>query len=231
MLTTVIPAGSTIGSKPSSASTAARTSLVLATCLILSPGWMSICRSLAGSRQNLVLSKPTAVRPLWTRVIGRTRRWCLQPTRAGEQAYRDHAEDEPADVCEERDTAPVCRGAKQPEVRLDQLVQEPQPEEDPGGDVDEEDGKDPGADPGAGVQQEVRAQHGGDGAAGPQVWHLRVGGGAEQQGHRGLRHHCGEAAGEIERKVSQRPEGILNVLTEDRQEQHVAQDVIPAAVH
>jgi len=41
---------------------------------------------------------------------------------------------------------------------------------------------------------------------------------AEQQGHRGLRHHRGEPAGEVEAEVGQRPEGVLDVLAEDRQE-------------
>src|SRR5215831_19041111 len=91
---------------------------------------------------------------------------------AGEEPCRQRAEDEPADVREERGAAPVCRGTEQPEIPLDQLVQEPPPKEDPGWDVDKEDGKDPGADPRAGIQQEVGAQHCGDGAASPQVRHL-----------------------------------------------------------
>jgi hypothetical protein len=49
---------------------------------------------------------------------------------------------------------------------------------------------------------------------------------AEQQGHRGLRHHRGE----VEDEVPNRPEGVLDVLSEDRQEQLVAQDVIPATM-
>jgi hypothetical protein len=53
---------------------------------------------------------------------------------------------------------------------------------------------------------------------------------AEQQRHPGLRHHRGEPAGEVEGQVPDRPEGILDILAEDRQEQHVAQDVVPAAV-
>ncbi len=53
-----------------------------------------------------------------------------------------HAEEEPADVSEDCDAAAVRRGAEQPEVRLDQLVQEPRAEEDPGRDPDHEDGHD-----------------------------------------------------------------------------------------
>ena len=131
---------------------------------------------------------------------------------------------------EERHPAAVGLGAEQPEVRLDQLVQEPQPQEDPGRDPDQEDREDPGPDPGTGIQHEVGAQHRGDGPAGPQFRHLRVGGRAEQQGRPGLRQHGYEAAGKVEQQVGQRPEGVLDILAEDGQEQHVAQDVVPAAV-
>src|SRR5271157_2167725 len=48
------------------------------------------------------------------------------------QSCYQQAEDEPADVGEERDGAAVRLGVEQPEVRLDELVQEPEPEEDPG---------------------------------------------------------------------------------------------------
>ena len=54
------------------------------------------------------------------------------------QSCYQQAEDEPADVGEERDGAAVRLGVEQPEVRLDELVQEPEPEEDPGRDPDQE---------------------------------------------------------------------------------------------
>src|SRR6478736_8928061 len=66
---------------------------------------------------------------------------CL--SRPGEEPCYQQAEDEPADVGEERHAAPVRRGAEQPEARFDELVQEPHPEEDPGRDPDQEDREDP----------------------------------------------------------------------------------------
>jgi hypothetical protein len=87
------------------------------------------------------------------------------------QPCHQQAEDEPADVGEERDAAPVRLGVEQPEVGLDELVEEPQPQVDPGRDLDQEDREDPCGDPGAGVQDEVRAEHRGNGAAGTQLRH------------------------------------------------------------
>src|SRR5215471_18023105 len=88
------------------------------------------------------------------------------PASPSQEPGHERTEREAADVGEESDAAAVRRGAEQPEVRLDELVQEPQPEEDPGGDVDEEDREDVGQDPGAWVEDEIGAQHGGDSAAG-----------------------------------------------------------------
>src|SRR6185437_1935252 len=80
------------------------------------------------------------------------------------------------------------------------------------------------------IEHEVGAQNGGDRAAGSQGGYLCVGGGAEEQGHRGL-HHCrGESAGKVKDQIAEPPERILDVLAEDRQKQHVAQDVIPAGM-
>jgi len=98
---------------------------------------------------------------------------------SGEDSCRQQAEDEAADMGEEGDAGPVRRGAEQPEVRLDELVQAPQAEEDPGRDLDQEHGHYVRAHPRARVQDEVGAQHGGDGAAGPKLRHLRLGGRAE----------------------------------------------------
>jgi len=64
----------------------------------------------------------------------------------------------------------------------------------------------------------------------PQGGYLCVGGGAEEQGHRGLHHRRGESAGKVKDQIAEPPERILDVLAEDRQKQHVAQDVIPAGM-
>jgi hypothetical protein len=88
-----------------------------------------------------------------------------------------------------------------------------------------------GGDPGARVQDEIGTEHGGDGIAGPEFRHPRVARCAEQQGHRRLRQHGDEAADEVEDQVPERPERVLDVLAEDHQEQHVAQNVVPTSAN
>ena len=83
----------------------------------------------------------------------------------------------------------------------------------------------------SGVEHDISAQHGGDRAAGTQGRYLRIGRCAEEQGHRGLHHRRRESAGEVKDQIAEPPKCVLDVLTEDRQEQHVAEDVIPAGVH
>jgi hypothetical protein len=46
-----------------------------------------------------------------------------------------------------------------------------------------------------------------------------------------LHHHRGESADEVKDHIAEPPERVLDVLAEDRQEQHVAEDVIPAGMH
>ena len=55
--------------------------------------------------------------------------------------------------------------------------------------------------------------------------------GAEEQRHRRLGHHRDEAAHEVEREIPEVAERVLDVLAEDGEEEHVAEDVVPAAVH
>jgi hypothetical protein len=43
-------------------------------------------------------------------------------------------------------------------------------------------------------------------------------------------HGRDEAAGEVEGQIAQRAEGVLDVLAEDREEEHVPEDVVPAAM-
>jgi len=51
----------------------------------------------------------------------------------------------------------------------------------------------------------------------PQGGYLRVGGAAEEQGHRGL-HHCrGESAGKVKDQIAETIDRIIDVLAEDRQ--------------
>jgi hypothetical protein len=46
-----------------------------------------------------------------------------------------------------------------------------------------------------------------------------------------LGHRRDEAARDIEREVAEVPERVLDVLAEDGEEEHVAEDVVPASVH
>src|SRR5262245_27938905 len=142
----------------------------------------------------------------------------------------DEAEYETSDVGEERDPFAIGVRCEQTEVRLDQLVEEPEAEEDVGGNPHEPN-HDEREYARSRIEHEVRAEHRGDRAGGAQVRSVCVGSRAGEQCHRGLRHHRDEAAGEVEQKVANRPESVLDILPEDRQEEHVPEDVVPTAVH
>jgi hypothetical protein len=134
-----------------------------------------------------------------------------------------------SDVGEEGDAAPVRGRAEDPEVRLDQLVEEPGAEEEPGRQLHREDDHEP-AHRRVRVEDEVGAEHGGDRAARAQVGHPRLGRAAEGEGHQRLRQRRDEAAREVEDELAERAEGVLDVLAKDGQEEHVAEDVVPASV-
>src|SRR5271165_3668701 len=98
---------------------------------------------------------------------------------AGESYRHEHTEEESTDVGEERDTtAARARGVDQRGVTLEELVEEPAPEEDPRRDVDPE-YQHKGVDARVGIEHEIGAQHGGDRPAGAKIRYLRVGRGAE----------------------------------------------------
>src|SRR5262249_39320265 len=89
-----------------------------------------------------------------------------EPSRAGEEPCDQGAEGEAPDVGEEGDSATVRAGAEEPEICLDELIDEPCPEEDPGGYPDRVEHHQR-QNPGAGVDHEVRAQDRCDGATRP----------------------------------------------------------------
>jgi hypothetical protein len=132
-------------------------------------------------------------------------------------------------VREERHAPAVGTRRQQAEVALDELAEEPDPEKDPGRNADEEDEHER-QHARARIQDEVGAEDGGDRAAGPERRNAPVRRRARQQRHERLDHRGDEAAGDVEAQVAHVAESVLDVLAEDRQEQHVAQDVIPAAV-
>src|SRR5260221_9052258 len=78
------------------------------------------------------------------------------------------AEDEAADVCEERDAAPVRTSAEDSEVGLEELVQEPEAQEEPGRELHREDGQET-THGRVRLEHEVGAQYGRDRAAGAAV--------------------------------------------------------------
>ena len=113
------------------------------------------------------------------------------------------------------------------EVRLDELVEEPAAEVDPGRDLDDEDEHE-GPDPCARVEDEEGAEHGGDRAARAESRDACGGRRAEEQRHRRLRHRRDEAAGDVEGEVAEWPERVLDVLAEDGEEEHVARGCGPS---
>jgi hypothetical protein len=148
-----------------------------------------------------------------------------------QQPHRDDVpEDEAADVREEGDAAAVRLRREEPEVRFDQLVEEPEAEVDVGRNLDEEDQRER-LDTGVRVEDGERTEHRRNRAARPEIRNLGRGVRAEPERHRRLQHRGREATGEVEEEVLHVPVGVLDVLPEDGEEQHVAEDVIPAAVH
>ena len=122
---------------------------------------------------------------------------------------------------------------KEREAPGPRLENEPNAEKDPGWELADEDDdhEDDRHDTGPGQDHEVGAEHSRDRAAGADVRDLTFGRGSVGKRDEGLERRRGEAAEEIEgeeAKVSQR---ILDVVPEDPKEQHVADDVEPAAVH
>ena len=125
---------------------------------------------------------------------------------------------------------PFADGRGETEVPLDELVEEPAAQVHPGRDLDEED-EHQRPDPCRRVEDEEGAEDRRDRAARAEVRDARRGRRAEEQGHGRLRHRRDEAAGEVEGEVAEVAERVLDVLAEDREEEHVAEDVAPASVH
>ena len=91
----------------------------------------------------------------------------------------------------EGDAAAVRARAEDPEVRFDELVEEPRAQEEPGREAngDHDDQAEHGR---VGIEHEVRAEYRGDRAAGPEVRNPRIGCGAERKRRRtGRNGTCG----------------------------------------
>src|SRR5438093_1235264 len=138
----------------------------------------------------------------------------------------DHAEDEPADVLEQGDASAGMADPERSEA-VDQLEDEPEAEDDDGGDLEElveEHEEHDRQDPCPWVQHEVGAEDRGDRARGPDDGRRR-GRVDEDLAGRG-----GETAEQVESDEAGPPEPILDVVAEDPQVEHVADQVDPAAV-
>jgi hypothetical protein len=135
-----------------------------------------------------------------------------------------HACEEPADVSEPRDASNfrASRRGAHGEIAEEQLHEDPKPDHDHGRDVyepPEEREAHEREDARVGEQEEIRAEDAGHRAAGADHRDVRARGGQR------LRDRRRDARQEIEDEESPVPQRILDVVAEDPQIEHVADDV------
>src|SRR5438309_2871216 len=139
----------------------------------------------------------------------------------------DHdAGEEATDVLEDRDAAGRALDPERGDP-VDQLEQEPEPEDDDGRHLEElveEAEEDEREDPRPGVENEIGSEDGGDRPRCPDDRHLR------RRRDRDLRQRGDSSAKQVEEQEADPAEAILDVVAEDPQVQHVADQVQPAAV-
>jgi hypothetical protein len=114
------------------------------------------------------------------------------------------------------------------EVAEQELLQDPDAEEEERRQLEnreEEDDEDDGHDPRAREQQQVTAEHAGHRAGRPDRRDRRV------RINEDLTRVGGQAAQDVEHDELDRSHGVLDVVAEDPQEQHVAPEVQQASVH
>ena len=80
------------------------------------------------------------------------------------------------------------------------------------------------------IEDEVGAHDGGDRPAGAEVGDLRRCRAPEQQRHQRLGHHRRRSPPRVEAEIAKPAVRVLDVLPEDREEEHVAEDMVPAPV-
>ena len=139
------------------------------------------------------------------------------------QSNKDCAADESSYVGPKRDPG----GSGRPTKPAKQLHREPQAEQYPGryGDPLKEDhDPDENVNVGLGIEQQVGAENPGDGTACPDHRHMR------SIARKGLAQCCHDAATEIEKQKTQVPKRVFDIVAEDPQEHHVADQVEPTAV-
>ena len=159
------------------------------------------------------------------RVVGPLPLRLARATPQTREAADDEPEHEPADVPPPRDPAAGARGERQ--GAAEELEHEPETEiEDrrDRDDLEEEEDRQQRDDAGVRVHHDVGAEHAGDRAAGAD------GGDGRARLQRGVERARGETGGEIEHEIARVTEPVLDVVAEDPEVPHVADDVEPAAV-
>ena len=107
------------------------------------------------------------------------------------------------------------------------LHHKPDPQIDNGRQADntaEEENGDKSNHAGSGIKDEVSAHDRRNGAAGSQRG--EDGGWLKDILHQG----CTESAQQIEKQIAERPQPVFDIVAEDHQEPHVADEVVPASV-
>ena len=142
----------------------------------------------------------------------------------GEDPHEQQPGDEAADVRKEGH----IRLSTEAGVSLDELQSKPDAEHDPRRHVEdrkEEEDRDDREHTGARKEHDVGAEHAGDGAAGADGRRRGVDVDGDLQ--------CGrrQSADQVEDEEPEAAHGVLDVVAEDPEEQHVEDDVQPAAVH
>src|SRR5579864_3655555 len=142
------------------------------------------------------------------------------------------AEGEAADVREERDPA-AGLWLEEREAAVPDLEPDPDEQEPEGRDLPDED--DPEGDErqhaGAWEEHEVRAENARDRAARSDVRDARPRTGGEVERDDRLEGHGGDAGREVPGEEPDRADRVLDVVSEDPEEEHVPEDVLPARVH
>ena len=113
------------------------------------------------------------------------------------------------------------------------LERDPDPEEPDRRNLANEDDpeEDHGQDAGAGEENEVRAEDTGDRAARADVRNARVTRVAEPERDRRLERRGREPGQEVPDEEAHAAERVFDVVPEDPEKEHVAEDVLPACVH
>src|SRR5688572_23315567 len=165
------------------------------------------------------------------------RTWSSKVTRSvsrpraprGEEADREDAEDDPADVREVGDAAALLR-AQKGEPADQGLHDEVDAEEEAGREREDEDREDQRQHAALREEDEVGAEYRGDRPAGAEIRDRRIDWAAEAEGHRRLCRHREHASEDVEDDEPRPPERVLDVVPEDPEEEHVPQQVEPVRV-